>query len=405
MKKKFTTPLNFILLAALTLAAVWAATPPPMNVEATSISDVQSQINNHTQELENINNTISHLSDEQDILEEEISDLNSEIINTMASIGMKEEEIAAKETELVDTQVQIDLTQAEYEKAKEREEQQYEAMLTRIRLMYESSNDTYLSFFISGDGMGDILDRLDYMEAVYEYDDVQLTAFQETKEQVHALWDELEANKAQLVTDKAQLETDKQALVAQQSNLDSMLAEKKRKSSNYEAEIRKYQQEAAVTKKLLQQEQKALKQLQAAQNKGNTAAATGSYTSTNYTNTIDNASGSDLGKRVAKYGCQFIGNPYVSGGTSLTGGADCSGFTYRIYQDFGYGIPRTSYEQRSAGTGVSYSEAQPGDIICYEGHVGIYIGGGLIVHASTERTGIKVSNAQYRSILTVRRII
>ena len=93
------------------------------------------------------------------------------------------------------------------------------------------------------------------------------------------------------------------------------------------------------------------------------------------------------------------------GGTSLTKGADCSGFTYRIYQDFGYSIPRTSSQQRSAGTGVAYSEAQPGDLICYDGHVGMYIGGGLIVHASSAKTGIKVSKAQYRTILAVRRII
>lgn len=115
--------------------------------------------------------------------------------------------------------------------------------------------------------------------------------------------------------------------------------------------------------------------------------------------------GSATGQQIASYACQFVGNPYVSGGTSLTNGADCSGFTYRVYSDFGYSIPRTSYAQRNVGTGVDYANAQPGDIICYSGHVAIYIGNGKIVHASTASTGIKISNAQYREILSVRRIV
>ena len=93
-------------------------------------------------------------------------------------------------------------------------------------------------------------------------------------------------------------------------------------------------------------------------------AANATYTPTNYTAVIDAASGSDLGKKIAKFACQYIGGPYVAGGTSLTGGADCSGFTYRVYSEFGYSLARTSTQQRSAGTGVNYSNAQPGDLIC-----------------------------------------
>ncbi|HOO79069.1 MAG TPA: C40 family peptidase, partial [Lachnospiraceae bacterium] len=104
-------------------------------------------------------------------------------------------------------------------------------------------------------------------------------------------------------------------------------------------------------------------------------------------------------------GCQFIGNPYVAGGTSLTNGADCSGFIYSIYKDFGYTVPRTSYALRSAGTEVAYADAQPGDVVCYAGHVALYIGNGMIVHASSARTGIKISRATYREILSVRRLI
>ena len=101
---------------------------------------------------------------------------------------------------------------------------------------------------------------------------------------------------------------------------------------------------------------------------------------------------------------QFVGNPYVYGGTSLTNGADCSGFTQSVYAQFGYSLPRTSYEQQNWGTEVSYADAQPGDLICYGGHVAIYMGNGQIVHASNSRDGIKISNdATYRTILSVRR--
>ena len=179
---------------------------------------------------------------------------------------------------------------------------------------------------------------------------------------------------------------------------------KKKESANYEAEIARARQEAAVAKRALQQDQQKLNQLEEAEKLANTT-----YATTNYTTAIDNASGSELGKQIAKYACQYIGNPYVYGGTSLTNGADCSGFTYRVFGNFGYSLPRTSTQQQSIGTGVSYGEAQPGDIICYEGHVAIYIGNGMIVHASNSKPypsgGIKVSRAEYKPILTVRRMI
>ena len=261
-----------------------------------------------------------------------------------------------------------------------------------------------------------MLNNMDYIEKVYEYGMKKLEEYEATKLLVQELWNTLETEKAlmeqekqQLSEEKQQLEADRQALETQKNDLDVMLEQKKQESANYEAEIKRYQQEAAVMQALLAQERQQLQQLQAQQNQGNTAAANGNYTNTGYTATIDNATGSDLGKKVAKYGCQYIGNPYVYGGTSLTNGTDCSGFVYRVYKDFGYNLPRTSYEQRSAGREVSYSEAQPGDLICYSGHVGIYIGGGKIVHASNSnpypRGGIKVNNADYRKILCVRRIV
>ena len=114
----------------------------------------------------------------------------------------------------------------------------------------------------------------------------------------------------------------------------------------------------------------------------------------------------EKGQTVAKFAQRFVGNHYVWGGTDLNRGADCSGFIGSVYRSFGYKLPRSSSELRSAGRKVSYSQKQPGDIICYNGHVAMYIGNGKIVHASSRKTGIKISQrANYRSIVCVRRIV
>ncbi len=114
---------------------------------------------------------------------------------------------------------------------------------------------------------------------------------------------------------------------------------------------------------------------------------------------------SSNGQAVVDYARQFLGNPYVYGGNSLTNGTDCSGFVKGVYAAFGINLPRTSSEQRSVGYAVSLSEIQPGDIVCYSGHVGIYAGNNTLIHASNEKTGITLTSpVTYRSVLAVRRI-
>lgn len=424
-RKTWIQIVNFILVAGLTAAAVNSGASRILTVEATNITDIEEEIRRHQQELEEIYGQITDLEAEQDLILEQMEDLNAEIINTMASISLKDDEIAAKETEIADKEKEIEekqnqivLTIAEYEAAKEREESQRQDMATRTRMLYEQGNDSYMNALLGANGLADILNRMDYIEKIYEYSKLKLEGYIEAKDEIQNLWNLLEAEKAELELDFQQLEIEENNLKVQKSELESlksslnvMLEEKKRQSDNYEAEINKARQEAAVAKTLLKQEQERLRQLQAqAQQSGGNAgtAAAGNYSSS-YDSIIDSSAGSDLGKKIAKYACQYIGNPYVAGGTSLTNGADCSGFTYSVYGAFGYSIPRTSYLQRSIGTEVAYESAQVGDLICYDGHVALYIGGGLVVHASNSnpypRGGIKINNANYRTILAVRRIL
>lgn len=140
--------------------------------------------------------------------------------------------------------------------------------------------------------------------------------------------------------------------------------------------------------------------------RANAAAAASQKKKSNTTTTTYVATGdSEIGKDVANYALQFVGNPYVYGGTSLTKGADCSGFVMSVYANFGVSLPHSSAADRKQGYAVDGIEnAQPGDLVCYSGHVGLYIGDGQIVHASSSKTGIIVSNVNYKKILAVRRI-
>ena len=344
----------------------------------------------------------------------QVSKLTSDLTALLTDIQFLETDIADKEADI--KQAEID-----YDAAKKEEEKQYAAMKKRIQYMYEKGDTEYLDIFLQVKSMSDLLNKAEYVESIYSYDRKMLDTYQETKQQVADY-------KAQLENDKAEMEVMELELQGQRSQLETTIANKKKEVSNFDAQLAQAKKDAADYAKTVEKknqeiqkakEEEARKQKAAeearkkaeaeAAKKKAAATSTSKKTSANdkYTGpaAVKSSGGSAEGRAVADYGLQFVGNPYVYGGTSLTNGADCSGFVQQVYKHFGYSLPRSSSEQRSAGREVSYSEAQPGDLICYAGHVAIYIGNGQIVHASTPSTGIKVGTATYRTILSVRRIV
>lgn len=387
------------------------------SAQAVTIEELQRQIEESQSYLNSENETISGLQDEQDLIEEEISDTEAELVNLYTEIGVLEDDIAEQEAKIADKEVEIAAAEEDYKAAEAEERRQYEAMKERIRFTYEQGESSYVELLLSSGSFSELLNRAEFIEEVSAYDDRMLEEYQQIKQQVADLKVKLETDRAALLEEQKALEADKASLAQQQSYLNGILAQKKAVSANYDAEIAEAKNRAAQYKKQIAADTKKIEQIKEEERR-RLAEQNGGGTKNNNTsnpkaaNTIAAAqaivaqsNGSSGGKSIASYACQFIGNPYVSGGTSLTNGADCSGFIFRLYADYGYRVPRTSWQLRSAGVGVSYAEAQPGDIICYEGHVGMYIGGGMIVHASSAKTGIKVSNAQYRPILAVRRVI
>lgn len=378
------------------------------------IDQTQQQMQQNQQELEEIEGNISALEGEQAEIEGEIGELTGAITELMAGIEILEEDIKTLEGEIAQAQIDLDA-------AIKKEEQQYADTMVRLQAMYEKGEDSYLGMLLSAHNLTELLTRMEYIQQVYDYDAKLLADYQATKQEVADLKEQLEIEESELQAAKDECELEK-------AELEGVVAELQAVSAQYETQIAAAEKEANKYAAQIRQQNEEIKKLEqerlaaiareeaeaaaAAGNSGNSSGGNSGggnkYTGSAYSldpSVINNAKGSESGKAVALYAIQFLGNPYVAGGTSLTNGTDCSGFTQSVYKYFGVSIPRTSYSQRSAGTEVSYADAQPGDIICYSGHVAIYVGDGKIVHASSAKTGIKISNATYRTILSVRRIL
>lgn len=341
---------------------------------------------------------------------------------------------------IAEYQAQIEETQANLAAAEAEEATHYQLFCTRVRSMEEGGTISYWQILFSSQSFSDLLDNINLISEIMSYDNQVMDELEqvrqtvaETKAQLEAEETELEQALTDLETQKAEADTAYQAAdaalqVIQQNEAvyADQISSLEQQNEELEADIVSSEAEyaaqiaaleaAAAAEAQRQAEAEEAQRQQAEQQQQTTtptqetpqetAPSDSAPAEEETTPSAPSSNSSGLGAQIAAYACQFIGNPYVWGGTSLTNGCDCSGFVMSVYKHFGYSLPRTSYGQETCGRAVSYADAQPGDIVCYTGHVGIYIGDGMMVNALNSRSGIVISSVNIiRSGFTIRRVV
>ena len=377
--------------------------------------------------------------------EEEKSRAESEAQQLEEKLGQSRQKEQALEEELVrllalkdilesdmeELKTQIQRADRDYRQAEEKRQRQYDILKKRIQFLYEEGDITYLDILLKAKNIGDVVSQTEYFRQLYEYDQEIIQRYEKLKQEA--------AGKKELLEEKqSQLEVMEEENESQQKELEGFIEARKTESSSFALELEEAQARAAqaageVIRKTeeirilrarqeeerIRQEKERIRQEQESAGRepgraGPASVAAGREpggagresggAGTAGGRPVKSIGGTEFGRNVADYALQFVGNPYVYGGTSLTGGTDCSGYTQSVYRHFGVSIPRTSGEQAGFGREIPYEEMEPGDLVCYSGHVAMYIGGGRIVHASSRKEGIKVSNdPAYRTIVSIRR--
>lgn len=392
LQRRAKAVLALVLVVSLTIGSSQV-------VYATSAQNKKSEAEKN---LNDVNKKIDNLESEKEEIEGELDTKNEELVNLMVDVGILEKEIDQNEKQL--KQVKKDLKTAQ-----KNEKKQYQAMKKRIKFMYERGDSAVISSLLESKSMADMLNRVEYFNEVYDYDRNLLDNYEKTRKQVEDL-------KAQVEDEKKELETAKDDLKQQQKQLETAMANLRSQQANADTQIANAKNLASEYQKTITEQNKILQQQQAAaaasRSSGGSSGGSGGTSKPNSNASVPvgnlnppkttNVSGSD----VVNYAMQFVGKPYVWGGKDPNTGADCSGFTSYVYAHFGISIPSFSGAQRSCGQEVSYANAQAGDLICYAGHVAIYMGGGKIVHAKGTAYGIVGNdNATYKTIITVRRLL
>lgn len=375
--------------------------------------DAEKKKSQAEQDLKDKKNEINGLKDQQQTTADDIKNKSAKLDEILAAQKKLQKDITSKQAE-------IEQNQKDLAAAQEKQQEQYDAMKKRIQFMYENSaEDNIWTAIIESNGITDMLNRIEYVSDVYDSDRALMDSYQAAVEQVKEIGTKLDKDMNELTAmqddyekQQADVEAAIVALENQKEQYASQIAQAQQQADNYQNII-------TAQGKIIQEQEAAAAAAAAAAARANSSSSSPSYDgggagkggsiASDYAaggGKNPGASTGVSGSSVVSYAMQFVGNPYVWAGNSLTNGVDCSGFVHEVYAHFGISTPRYSQAFKSVGQAVSFDNIQPGDVVVYPGHVAIYAGGGVIVEAQSTKAGITANRSvQCHTILAIRRLV
>lgn len=377
--------------------------------------DAEKKKSQAEQDLKDKKNEINGLKDQQQITADDIKNKSAKLDEILAAQKKLQTDITSKQAE-------IEQNQKDLAAAQEKQQEQYDAMKKRIQFMYENSaEDNIWTAIIESNGITDMLNRIEYVSDVYDSDRALMDSYQAAVEQVKEIGTKLDNDMNELTAMQDDYEK-------QQADVEAAIVALENQKEQYASQIAQAQQQAENYQNIITAQGKIIQEQEAAAAAAAAQAAAARANSSSSSPSYDGggagkggsiagdyaagggknpgASTGVSGSSVVSYAMQFVGNPYVWAGNSLTNGVDCSGFVHEVYAHFGISTPRYSQAFKSVGQAVSFDNIQPGDVVVYPGHVAIYAGGGVIVEAQSTKAGITANRSvQCHTILAIRRLV
>ena len=377
--------------------------------------DAEKKKSQAEQDLKDKKNEINGLKDQQQITADDIKNKSAKLDEILAAQKKLQ-------TDITNKQAEIEQNQKDLVAAQEKQQEQYDAMKKRIQFMYENSaEDNIWTAIIESNGITDMLNRIEYVSDVYDSDRALMDSYQAAVEQVKEIGTKLDNDMNELTAMQDDYEK-------QQADVEAAIVALENQKEQYASQIAQAQQQAENYQNIITAQGKIIQEQEAAAAAAAAQAAAARANSSSSSSSYDGggagkggsiagdyaagggknpgASTGVSGSSVVSYAMQFVGNPYVWGGNSLTNGVDCSGFVHEVYAHFGISTPRYSQAFKSVGQAVSFDNIQPGDVVVYPGHVAIYAGGGVIVEAQSTKAGITANRSvQCHTILAIRRLV